>query len=118
MSGNTVPAAIMQLINDHGGIQGIYNSFQSAGLGNIVDSWIGRDANSDVNPNQLSNVLDPQVVEQSAQQNGMAADELIALAAQYLPMIIDHLTPSGKVPDESQGFLNMAINFLKNRNFS
>jgi uncharacterized protein YidB (DUF937 family) len=118
MSGTTVPAAIMQLINDHGGIQGIYSSLQQSGLGNVVETWIGTGENREIGAEQLSNALNPQVLEESARRNGIDTGQLVSLAAQYLPMIVDNLTPDGKIPDERSGFLDMAINFLKNRGIS
>jgi uncharacterized protein YidB (DUF937 family) len=113
MSDTNVPAAIMQLINDHGGIQGIYDSFQKGGMNDVIQSWIGTGANQQVSSDSLSGVLDQSVVEQTAKRNGMDADQLMALAAQYLPMIVDNLTPQEKIPDESEGFLNMVINFFR-----
>jgi uncharacterized protein YidB (DUF937 family) len=47
--------------------------------------------------------LGQQQVQQLSQRTGMSTSQLLPLLAQFLPVIIDRLTPNGRVPAELQG---------------
>jgi uncharacterized protein YidB (DUF937 family) len=107
-----LPEAVMTLINQHGGVTGLLQGLQSGGLGGVVNSWLGSGANQQVSPDQLNNGLDQNAVQTTAAQHGMSSDELLQLAAQYLPQLIDHASPNGQMPTDS-GFGGIMSNLLR-----
>jgi uncharacterized protein YidB (DUF937 family) len=81
-----------------GGMNGLVESFAAAGLGHVVQSWIGTGANQSVGPQDLHRALGDDRVQAMSAQTGMSAAQLLPLLAQYLPVIIDRMTPNGQVP--------------------
>lgn len=51
--------AVMQLINDPkiGGLQGLVQTFQQSGLGEIVNSWVSTGQNLPISAEQIQSVL-------------------------------------------------------------
>ncbi|MBZ5589056.1 MAG: YidB family protein [Acidobacteriia bacterium] len=80
-----------------GGIGGILSAFQSGGLGHLVESWISTGANLPVSAQQIEQVLGSGKVAALAQSAGLTPDVVKAKLTEFLPMIIDKLTPDGTV---------------------
>lgn len=83
-----------------GGIGGLASMFESAGLGHIVQSWIGNGQNSSVSPDQLSSVLGDKV-QGMAQQAGLSQGDFLSQLSQHLPGAVDQSTPNGQVDNGS-----------------
>src|ERR687895_235731 len=73
------------LLEQVGGIDGLVQRFESAGLGNVAKSWIGTGSNQSVSPEQVKEALGPQQVEQIANQAGVSTDEAAAGLSKVLP---------------------------------
>ena len=82
------------------GLGGLVSSFQQAGLGNIVQSWIGNGANHPVSPDQLQNVLGQGQVQNMASQAGMPPSDFLSQLSQHLPHAVNAMTPNGQLPNE------------------
>ncbi len=95
--------SIIDLINNQGGADQIVGKLKQGGLGNIVDSWIGTGKNKAVKSNQISNILGNDVVKQLASKLGVSESAAASKIAQYLPLIIDKLTPDGKASSLGKG---------------
>jgi nucleoid-associated protein YgaU len=80
------------------GIEGLSRRFQSAGLGDVISSWIGTGSNRSVSPDALSRALRGSQLEQAAQRAGLGGILGAGALASILPTLIDKLTPGGKVP--------------------
>lgn len=81
-----------------GGLGGLLQSFQSAGLGQQANSWVSTGQNQQVSPDQVEQGLGSGPLNQIASRAGVSpAIAKVALAA-ILPMVVDHLTPEGQVP--------------------
>ena len=91
--------AAIAMLNDPrvGGIQGLAQRLQQAGLGDVVNSWIGTGQNRPIGPRQLEEALPGEVTDIS-QQAGVPPQQGGSLLAQLLPRLINHLTPNGQVP--------------------
>lgn len=83
-----------------GGLGGLVGAFEQAGLGNIVQSWIGHGPNQPVSPNQLQSALGEDQVQSMANQSGMAPNDFLSQLSQHLPSVVDRMTPNGRLPDE------------------
>jgi uncharacterized protein YidB (DUF937 family) len=92
--------ALSGLLNQVGGISGLLAKFQSAGLGDVVASWVGSGENQAVEPAKIESALGSDVVQGFASKLGLSGTQLLPLLTQFLPVIIDKLTPAGKVEAE------------------
>jgi uncharacterized protein YidB (DUF937 family) len=81
-----------------GGLGGLMQKFQGAGLGHMADSWVGKGDNIPISGDQLQNVLGSDMIGNIAQQLGMSHGDTAGQLSQMLPDIINHLTPHGEAP--------------------
>lgn len=107
-----VKSVLEMLASDQsGGLGGLVRSFQQSGLGNLVESWIGTGQNLPASSGQIQQALGPKVQE-LAQQHGMSADAVSQALSQFLPGLVDRLTPDGQVP---QGGLGQGLSALRSK---
>jgi uncharacterized protein YidB (DUF937 family) len=81
-----------------GGLNGLVARFHEHGLGAIVDSWVGTGENLPVSAEQIESVLGPEGIGKLAGKIGLPAGMVAALAARFLPQLIDQATPHGLPP--------------------
>lgn len=90
----------VQLLNQNGGINGLVQSFQQKGLGEVVNSWVSTGQNQPVSGDQLQSVLG-NTINQFASKLNMSSGDVSSQLSQLLPQLIDKVTPEGRVPDHS-----------------
>ena len=83
------------VITQHGGLDGLKQKFESQDLGHIFASWVGTGQNHPITPEQVTQVLGHDQVQQLAQQAGVSHGDAAASLAQILPSLVDKLTPNG-----------------------
>jgi uncharacterized protein YidB (DUF937 family) len=83
-----------------GGLGGLISGFEQAGLGHLVQSWIGSGPNQPVSPQQLQSVFGENQVQSMASQSGMAPQDFLSQLSQHLPNAVNGMTPQGRLPDE------------------
>lgn len=93
------------LSNDgaHGGLGGLIQKFQQAGLGDVVNSWVSSGQNQPISGDQLTTVLGPDAITGLAEKLGMSPDAAAGQLSNILPGLIDHLTPHGQAPESGLG---------------
>ncbi len=92
------PAAMLAgLLSNAGGLEGLKDKFQGAGLGEQFASWVGTGANQPLDSSQLRNAVGEDTVQDLSGQMGMKMDTVLPLLAQFLPQVIDKLTPQGEI---------------------
>lgn len=98
-------AALLGFISDPaaGGFSGFLDRFRSAGLGGIVDSWIGNGANEELNAHQLEAGLGPENLTRIAADAGVERDTAAAAMAGMLPGVVDQLSPDGALDETNIG---------------
>jgi uncharacterized protein YidB (DUF937 family) len=84
-----------------GGLGGLLQQFQQAGLGHVADSWVGTGPNTPVSPGQLRDVFGQDRVRDMASQSGMPEDDFLGQLAQHLPSAVDGMTPEGRLPEDN-----------------
>jgi uncharacterized protein YidB (DUF937 family) len=89
--------SVVGLITQYGGLSGLLEKLKRAGLGDAVSSWVGTGENQPVSGNQLASAVGPDTIAQIAAKLGITDENVRSLLSKYLPMVIDHLTPKGKV---------------------
>jgi uncharacterized protein YidB (DUF937 family) len=95
-----------------GGLAGLMGQFQQAGLGNAMDSWIGKGENVAVSGEQLQQVFGNEQISSIASQLGLSEGEASSQLAGILPQIIDQLTPDGQAPEGGFGDANQLMGLL------
>ncbi len=104
--------AVLQMVQSHpGGIGGMLQQFESSGLGGVAQSWLGQGGNQPVSPGQVQDALGSGPIGQVASQLGVSHDQAAGQISQFLPLIMDHLSPNGQAPaggglGELQGLLS------------
>ena len=85
-----------------GGLGDLLNQFQQKGLGDQADSWVSNGPNKQIAPGDLANALGADQIEHLTSQSGLSREELLQGLSQYLPDVVNHLTPDGRLPNESE----------------
>jgi len=110
------PLAIVQMLASHeGGIAGLLQKFQAAGQGDTAQSWVSTGENQPISGDIVHQVLGSGVVRQIAEKTGLPLDQASGLIAQYLPQVVDGLTPNGHVESNGSNIMQMGEALLKNR---
>ena len=115
-------SAVVAMLGQQGGLSGLLQKFQQGGLGDIAASWVGTGQNLPITPDQLGQVLGPDVLgsllsklggaqagapnsTQDGSQGGTqgaALNDLLGPLSQLLPQVVDKLTPNGHVPQGAE----------------
>jgi uncharacterized protein YidB (DUF937 family) len=97
-----------------GGLDGLINRMQRGGLGEVANSWISNGQNLPISPEQLKNVLGPDVLNGLAEQFGLgrAHGDVAWQLSQLLPQVVDKLTPDGQAPQEGLGDIATVVGRL------
>jgi uncharacterized protein YidB (DUF937 family) len=85
-----------------GGLGDLLNQFQQKGHGDTASSWVGNGPNKQIAPGDLANALGADQIESLSAQSGLSRDELLSGLSKYLPDVVNHLTPDGRVPNENE----------------
>ncbi|HMK61205.1 MAG TPA: YidB family protein [Dissulfurispiraceae bacterium] len=94
-----------------GGLSGLLNSFKDKGLGDLIQSWVGTGQNMPISPDQIQQGLGTEQIQQIAQKLGVSPEIAKSKLAEFLPVIIDKMTPDGKIPEG--GLIGKALDSLK-----
>ena len=100
-----LPIVAGMLSNDgqHGGLGGLMDKFNQAGLGDAAKSWVGSGENQAISGDQLTQVLGSGALGDIASKLGMSQGDAARSLAQMLPGLIDKLTPHGQAPASGLG---------------
>ena len=85
-----------------GGLGDLLRQFQQNGQGEVANSWVGPGPNKQISPNDLASALGVDQIDALSAQSGLSRDELLTGLSRHLPDVIDHLTPDGRLPTESE----------------
>lgn len=85
-----------------GGLKSILGKINAAGLTSETDSWVEKGPNHTVTGDQLQKALGSGPIADIAGKLGITHDQAANALAQVLPHVVDHVTPDGSVPAESQ----------------
>ena len=104
------------LLAQSGGLQGLANKFAQSGQGNAFQSWVGMGENQPVSSGQVQNALGSEQVKALAAKMGIDPAQASSFLAEYLPKVVDKLTPEGKVDpaaDHQQGLAALLPSLLQ-----
>ena len=105
MAGGTqggVQAVLLQqliaMLSKPGALSNLMAAFQQAGLGNIVQSWIGTGQNLPISGAQVQQVLGTGTLSEMAKHAGVAMPDAATALAGLLPQVVDKISPNGQAP--------------------
>lgn len=103
----------MDLFNQNGGLAGVLEKFKQGGLAEQAASWVGKGENLPVSAEQITQVLGSGTVTDIAAKLGMDPTDISNKIAEYLPQVIDKMTPNGEVNADSGNLLTAVLGMLK-----
>ena len=96
--GAGMTTVVNQILEQHGGLQGVVKEFERNGFGPTVQSWIGTGPNQAIAPDAINRVLGGDLLQQLAAKTGLSVQDLTQKLSQVLPDAVDKLTPDGVLP--------------------
>lgn len=98
----TIISGLLDLISnkEYGGFTGFLSAFQSHGLGDAVDSWIGNGDNVPLSEGEVENALGKNILASLAEKAGIGREALLPALAGLIPLVVNKLTPDGILPSE------------------
>jgi uncharacterized protein YidB (DUF937 family) len=85
-----------------GGLGDLLKQLQQGGQSETANSWVSQGPNKPISPNDLANALGADQINNLMSQSGLSREELLSGLSQHLPEVVNHLTPEGRLPTESE----------------
>jgi uncharacterized protein YidB (DUF937 family) len=85
-----------------GGLGDLLRQLQQNGQGEAANSWVSTGPNKQISPDDLGRALGADQLNALSAQSGLSREALLAGLSQHLPDVINHLTPDGRLPTESE----------------
>ena len=104
------------LLTQCGGLQGLASKFSQTGQGDAFSSWVGVGENQTISSNQIQEALGSDQIRAMAARMGVDPNLASNFLAEYLPKIVDKLTPAGKIDpaaDHQQGLASLLPSLLQ-----
>ncbi|MBL8266731.1 MAG: DUF937 domain-containing protein [Steroidobacter sp.] len=90
---------VIAMLSKPGALGNLTSAFQNAGLGNVLQSWLGSGQNLPISADQVKQVLGSGTIADLAKKAGVGEGDASSALAGLLPQVIDKLSPGGKVPE-------------------
>ena len=113
---NPLVGILGSFLTQSGGLQGLASKFAQSGQENAFQSWVGMGDNQAVSSGAIQNALGSDQVKAIATRMGVDPAVASNFLAEYLPKIVDKLTPAGKIDpaaDHQQGLAAMLPSLLQ-----
>jgi uncharacterized protein YidB (DUF937 family) len=85
-----------------GGLGDLLKQLQQNGHGETANSWVSPGPNKQIAPGDLANALGADQINSLMSQSGLSRDDLLSGLSQHLPEVVNHLTPDGRLPTDSE----------------
>jgi len=117
--GGDIMQMVIGLMQQNGGLAGLVEMFNNSGLSKQAASWVGTGDNLPVSADQISKVLGSGQLGELAGKFGIDPQQASGMLAQYLPDIVNQMTPQGRLPDNAAGgdALSQGLNALTGKLF-
>jgi uncharacterized protein YidB (DUF937 family) len=96
IAGDKAPA-VSDFLKTNGGISGLAEKFQNGGASELFASWVGTGNNQPITAEQIKTVIGNSQLQEFATKLGIDTTAATDFIATNLPVLIDKLTPDGKV---------------------
>ncbi|CUY62410.1 YidB family protein [Serratia marcescens] len=105
--------AIMQWVEQQGGLQAILDKFRQGQFGDIVGSWLGNGENQPITGDHVQQALGSDAINQLAEKLGIDPAQASSTIAQFLPTVTDAASPNGEVQQDSNELGDMGGKLFK-----
>ncbi|ALE96839.1 hypothetical protein ABH11_02513 [Serratia marcescens] len=105
--------AIMQWVEQQGGLQAILDKFRQGQFGDIVGSWLGNGENQPITGEHAQQALGSDAINQLAEKLGIDPAQASSTIAQFLPTVTDAASPNGEVQQDSNELGDMVGKLFK-----
>jgi uncharacterized protein YidB (DUF937 family) len=85
-----------------GGLGDLLKQLQQNGQSETANSWVSPGPNKPISQGDLASALGIDQINGLMSQTGLSRDELLSGLSQQLPEVVNHLTPDGRLPTESE----------------
>ena len=102
----------LSMLQQNGGLDEVLSKFRQGGMEQQANSWVSTGENMSISGEQVQQVFGSSAIGDMAAQLGMSHEEAGSTMAQVLPEVINHLTPQGQVPDNSNDLLSEGLSML------
>ena len=85
-----------------GGLNDLLKQFQQSGQGDVAKTWVGTGPNKAISSDDLAKALGGDQISTLMAHTGLSRQDLLAGLSQYLPEVVNQLTPDGKLPTEQE----------------
>ena len=89
--------ALTSALEQFGGMDKIVGQLTESGLGEKVNSWLGKGENMPVSAEEITSAIGLNKLKEMASWLGIPVDTLSGLVAQHLPAAVDAASPEGKL---------------------
>jgi uncharacterized protein YidB (DUF937 family) len=89
---------LLAMLSKPGAMAKLTSAFQSAGLGSILQSWIGSGQNLPISADQVKSVLGGGMLTDLASKAGVGESEAASSLSTLLPEVVDKVSPGGALP--------------------
>ena len=93
---------VQALLQSQGGLEGLLAKLNAGGLSQQASSWVGTGENLPVGADQIREAVGGDLLSSLANQFGVAPEQASEGLANYLPGLIDKLTPNGRLEGNDQ----------------
>lgn len=104
--GDSMASVLSGLLSNEdgqGGLQGLVQKFTQGGAGDLIQSWVGKGENLPISAEQLQGVLGSDMLSGLAAKLGVDPGQAAGQLSNFLPGLIDKLTPDGSIPEGGVG---------------
>ena len=85
-----------------GGLGDLLKQLQQNGHGETANSWVSPGPNKQISPGDLASALGSDHISNLMSQSGLSREELLSGLSRHLPDVVNHLTPDGRLPTDSE----------------
>lgn len=93
--GKEAGGGIADILKGQGGVGGLVEKLGTNGLGDVAASWVGKGANLNISPEQISSVIGHGPIADLAAKLGVSPEQAAETLSGLLPEAVDRLTPGG-----------------------
>ena len=82
------------------GLSELVERFRTGGQADKADFWVSKDANHDLQPEELESAIGADTLDALAQKVGLSRAEIVKRLTAAIPQTVDRFTPDGRLPSE------------------
>lgn len=105
-------AAVMSLVQQMGGFEGLLQKLQQSGLGAAAQSWLSNGPNTTLGADQVQDIFGAGALQQAAQQAGMNTQQTASAIGQLLPELVNQFSPQGSLTGNHADLLQQGLSML------